>query len=270
MRPPARLFGTALLFRLTLASQLTVGDVIGTGAFGSVHEGRLHGRPCVAKRASSGKRAAFYLSQEAFANQMLVDRGTEETPPCIAHYMGEHTVGGVRFLVWDCCGGSQRPRTLDDFLQSEGGLSEPGQGGLSELADLLGCSRRELPGLVLKYTLSALAHIHALGVVHRDVKPENLLVDPVHRTLVLIDFGSSCDAAGWVVKRGYEAGRVPCSVLYCPPEQLLSIDAPYTYDVYSAALIWLRIALPTLAASEEVSSMPRAAMRSCARSCTRH
>jgi len=35
-------------------------------------------------------------------------------------------------------------------------------------------------------------------------------------------------------------------VLYCPPEQLLAVRQPFTYDVYSAGLLWLRLALPAL------------------------
>ena len=37
----------------------------------------------------------------------------------------------------------------------------------------------------------ALAHIHALGVCHRDIKPQNLLVDTHTHQLKLCDFGSA-------------------------------------------------------------------------------
>jgi serine/threonine protein kinase len=37
----------------------------------------------------------------------------------------------------------------------------------------------------------ALAHIHSLGVCHRDIKPQNLLVDTATHTLKLCDFGSA-------------------------------------------------------------------------------
>lgn len=114
---------------------------------------------------------------------------------------------------------------------------------------------------VLGDIVAALAHSHACGIVHRDVKPENLLVDATYGCLRLIDFGSACDCAGWLVKRGYRPDRVPCSVLYCPPEQLLDGRAPYTYDVYSAGLCWLALMIPSLGEDDDALFALRVALR---------
>ena len=56
-------------------------------------------------------------------------------------------------------------------------------------------SERIVPDLWIKlhtYQLCrAIGYTHARGVCHRDVKPQNLLVDPVTQVLKLCDFGSA-------------------------------------------------------------------------------
>ena len=137
--------------------------------------------------------------------------------------------------------------TLDEYLQR----GQAGRDALRDALDVSGSSDHALARKVLFEICTALAHVHACGIVHRDVKPENLLVDAASKTLRLIDFGSSCDVAGLLVKRGWRTDRVPCSILYCAPEQRIDAKAPYAFDIYSAALIWLSVAIPAISASEQ-------------------
>jgi tRNA A-37 threonylcarbamoyl transferase component Bud32 len=77
----------------------------------------------------------------------------------------------------------------------------------------------------------ALAHAHARGVVHRDVKPSNLLLDG-EGVVWLTDFGLArrSDEATLTV-----AGAVLGTPLYMSPEQAAALDRPVDQrsDVYS-------------------------------------
>jgi glycogen synthase kinase 3 beta len=61
-------------------------------------------------------------------------------------------------------------------------------------------SKQPLPVLFVQLYMwqlaRALAHIHALNICHRDIKPQNLLLDPATHVLKLCDFGSA-KVGGW-------------------------------------------------------------------------
>ena len=59
----------------------------------------------------------------------------------------------------------------------------------------------------------ALAYLHSLDICHRDVKPQNLLVDPEAGVLKLIDFGSAK-----VLMEGESNVAYICSRFYRAPE----------------------------------------------------
>ena len=94
-------------------------------------------------------------------------------------------------------------------------------------------SKIPLPLLYVKlylYQLSrALSHIHALGICHRDIKPQNLLVNPENQQLKLCDFGSAK-----ALVRGEPNVSYICSRYYRAPELIFgSTDYSTAIDIWS-------------------------------------
>jgi len=74
--------------------------------------------------------------------------------------------------------------------------------------------------ILLLGLLKAIAGVHKLNIVHRDVKPENLLIDGGKKDLVLIDFGSAQDVDEVRKKIFLMEGEasVALSPIYAAPE----------------------------------------------------
>mmetsp|Transcript_3540 Transcript_3540/g.3484 ORF Transcript_3540/g.3484 Transcript_3540/m.3484 type:complete len:154 (+) Transcript_3540:259-720(+) len=97
--------------------------------------------------------------------------------------------------------------------------------------------KQPVPTLLVKLyayqSFRALAYIHSLGICHRDIKPQNLLIDPTHHILKLCDFGS----AKRVIKGEVNVSYI-CSRYYRAPELIFgATDYTYAIDVWSAGCV---------------------------------
>jgi serine/threonine protein kinase len=179
---------------------------VGSGGMASVwraHDDRL-GRP-VAVKVISDALAADPGFVKRFRREAKVAAG-------LSH---PNLVG-----VFDY-GGEPAPYLVLEYV--EGGT----------LAERLAASRSVDADRLASELLSALAHIHRAGVIHRDVKPANVLFDRDGRSR-LTDFGI---ARARDATQLTEAGRVVGTAAYMAPEVRAGGEAGERSDLYSAGIL---------------------------------
>src|SRR2546428_9377324 len=98
---------------------------------------------------------------------------------------------------------------------------------LDKLSDRLGPMPPERAAYLIDKVLSALEHAHRAGIVHRDMKPANVMVTE-HGGVKIMDFGVA-RVRGAEHVDGYMMG----TPAYMPPEQVLGQDVDARADLYS-------------------------------------
>jgi serine/threonine protein kinase len=106
-------------------------------------------------------------------------------------------------------------------------------------------ARQEVPLLYVKLftyqLLRSLNYIHSLGICHRDIKPQNLLIDAASGVLKLCDFGSAKQLV-----RGEPNVSYICSRYYRAPELIFgATDYSAAIDVWSAGCVMAEMIIGT-------------------------
>lgn len=104
-------------------------------------------------------------------------------------------------------------------------------------------AKQPVPNLHVKLyafqMLRGLAYIHSTGICHRDIKPQNLLVDPSTGVLKLCDFGSAK-----MLVPGEPNVAYICSRYYRAPELILgATDYTTAIDVWSGGCVLAELLL---------------------------
>ncbi len=200
---------------VTLSGRYRLQRLIATGGMGQVWE---------ATDSRLGRRVAVkVLKQEFSSDPEFLERFRAEARtvamlnhPGIAavHDYGETDMDGegrTAYLVMELINGEP----LNSVIKRTGRLS------LRHSLDML------------EQTGRALQVAHAAGLVHRDVKPGNILITPTG-PVKLTDFGiaKAVDAAPVT-----QTGMVMGTAQYIAPEQALGQDATAASDVYSLGVV---------------------------------
>ena len=197
-----------------LGSVYILEERIGAGAQGDVWKGHKEG----SEEPLAFKKLRSDLARERnVVNAFLKERDTLERvdSPYVVRVRDMVAEGETLGLVMDYVGGGD----LADVIRKQGTLA---------------------PGLVASYgaaIAAGLSAIHAAGLVHRDVKPANILMDdasapPAPR---VADFGVAriCDSA--VSTRSTGGAGTP---LYMAPEVADGLPAAPAMDVYSLGVVF--------------------------------
>jgi len=136
------------------------------------------------------------------------------------HDFGE--TGGTAYISMEYLEGV----TLKDLISSKGALP-------------IGVGLR-----IAKQMCQGLEAAHAQGVVHRDIKPQNMLILPETGDLKIMDFGiaSVSDMKAGAGASGLTtAGTVMGTPDYIPPEQAQGSPADYRSDIYSLSVVLFEV-----------------------------
>lgn len=208
--------GVGLAGGVLLAKRYRVVRQLGQGGMGSVwlvEDLQLDNRPFAVKMLPSilaaNKRAYAQLKEEALLSLRLVH-------PHIVTLRAFEEEGGNPFLVMDYIDG----QTLDEFLAEKGRLSE------------------EETARLLAPVAAALDYAHTKGVIHRDVKPGNIMVAR-DGTAYVLDFGIAREMQETLTRVTGQQSQTSGTLRYMSPEQLTGALPKAAQDVYSfAAMVY--------------------------------
>ncbi len=193
----------------------------------------LDGRYLVESQLARGGMAAVYLGRdvrldrtvalkiahpELASDREFTDRFIGEaravarlSSPNVVAVFDQGATGDINYIAMEYVPGP----TLRELLNARGRLSP----------------RESLD--IIEGVLSGLAAAHDAGIIHRDVKPENVLLG-TGSTVKVADFGLARAAAGM---RNTKTGLLIGTAAYLAPEQVSSSASDARTDVYAAGVM---------------------------------
>ncbi len=242
--------------------EFTLLKKLGAGGMGVVHLASQEAlqRRVALKRIHPGE-LHFGGSRERFEREALAIASLSH--PGIAMLYEASEEAGVPFLVMEYVPGISLAEVVKRFAgrsaDSLGAedlralLSEEFENSALDLG--VHGNWSQVCAALIRQVAHALEHAHQRGVIHRDVKPSNILLSAEDGRAKLVDFGlAGFQGAARVTRTGARLGSLP----YAPPERLADspVRAGPLEDVYSLGATLVEIATlqtPFLAASTEAT-----------------
>jgi len=195
-----------------LAGRYVIERELGRGGMASVYQARAPGRAEPVAIKLMNPNVADALDSKRFIREMGVAASLDH--PLIVPLIDSGRAGDVLFYVMPCVSGE----SLYERLQRERRLPVP---------EALGIARD---------VATALGYAHERGVLHRDVKPENILL--ARGRALIADFGLARAIGAADYTKLTATGVIVGTVYYMSPEQLREEpDLDQRTDIYSLGCI---------------------------------
>ncbi len=213
-RPSIGSGGDVLRPGSVFAGRYEVKEVLGAGGMGVVYRAfdRELAEAVAIKTLRPDTLAGDSVALERFKQEIRLARKITHRNVVRTYDLGE--VGGMYYLTMEYVEGT----SLKSLIQSRGRLPVP-------VALTVG-----------KQLCRALEVAHEQGVIHRDIKPQNIVVEP-NGFLKVMDFGIARLANPPKGKGLTEAGMAIGTPDYMSPEQLSGLELDLRSDLYSAGVV---------------------------------